>query len=114
MACPNCGSWAVKADRSLAGRMVCARCGEPLGIGRARRLARGTRRGGLGRGRVLTLPRRWRLWLTLGALVTVSALLATVPERSPRPLERRGFDATRGALLSPSGASGPSGDVAIR
>jgi hypothetical protein len=33
MACPHCGSWAVKADRSLAGRMVCARCGRALGRG---------------------------------------------------------------------------------
>ncbi|MDI9406034.1 MAG: hypothetical protein QM522_04935 [Chitinophagaceae bacterium] len=32
MACPHCGSWSVKADRSLAGRMVCGRCGRPLGI----------------------------------------------------------------------------------
>jgi hypothetical protein len=104
MACPNCGSWAVKADRSLAGRMVCARCGEPLGIGRARRLARGA---GRGRGRALVLPRRWRLWLALGALLTVSALLASVSERRPGPLERPGFDATRGAVLPGSGYPHP-------
>ncbi len=30
MACPNCGSWSVRSDRSLAGRMVCGRCGSPL------------------------------------------------------------------------------------
>ncbi|MCP9858886.1 hypothetical protein KBZ33_07370 [Cyanobium sp. Cruz-8D1] len=53
MGCPKCGSWAVRADRSLAGRMVCARCGEPLGIGRARRVASGTRRRGPGRGNAL-------------------------------------------------------------
>lgn len=33
MACPSCGSWSVKADRSLSGRMVCGRCGRGLGIG---------------------------------------------------------------------------------
>jgi hypothetical protein len=43
MACPECGSWAVKADRSLSGRMVCGRCGRGLGIGAGRR------RPGLGR-----------------------------------------------------------------
>ncbi len=81
--------------------MVCARCGEPLGIGRARRIARGGERGGLGRGNSLVVSRRWRLWLALGALLTVSALLAAMPERRPRPLVRPGFDATRGAMLPP-------------
>ncbi|MGB5134755.1 MAG: hypothetical protein WBN89_06230, partial [Prochlorococcaceae cyanobacterium] len=33
MACPHCGSWSVKADRSLAGRLVCGRCGRALGAG---------------------------------------------------------------------------------
>ena len=37
MACPDCGSWTVKADRGLSGRLVCGRCGRPLGIGAARR-----------------------------------------------------------------------------
>ncbi|KEF41228.1 MAG: hypothetical protein ER33_12365 [Cyanobium sp. CACIAM 14] len=118
MACPNCGSWAVKADRSLAGRMVCARCGEPLGIGRGRRIARGPGGGPLGRGSSLTLPRRWRLWLGLGALLTVSALLAALPERTPRPLQRPGFGASRGAALPAAapgvGTAGASGDIAIR
>jgi hypothetical protein len=31
MACPHCGSWSVKADRSLAGRLVCGRCARPVG-----------------------------------------------------------------------------------
>ncbi len=108
MACPNCGSWAVKADRSLAGRMVCARCGEPLGIGRARQLARRPGRRGQ-----LTLPRRWRLWLGLTALLTVSALLAALPERLPRPRPRPAFDANRGAWLPPTGATDRSQDVVI-
>jgi hypothetical protein len=53
----------------------------------------------------MVLPRRWRLWLALAALVTVSALLAALPERQRRPLERPGFDATRGAALSHPGAA---------
>jgi hypothetical protein len=66
----------------------------------------------------MVIPGRWRLWLALAALVTVSALLAALPERQRRPLERPGFDATRGAALSPPGAAGEvtgaGGDVAIR
>jgi len=30
MACPHCGSHELRADRSLAGRLVCGRCGRPL------------------------------------------------------------------------------------
>jgi len=119
MGCPKCGSWAVRADRSLAGRMVCARCGEPLGIGSARRIASGTwRRGqgrrGQGRGKALALPRRWVLWLMLGSLLTVSALLASVPERPSRPPERRGSDLTRGPVPPPPGDPGRFGVVVIR
>lgn len=76
MACPNCGSWAVKADRSLSGRMVCARCGQLLGV-TARE--RGRRRGWPGQG--LRWPRQGRGWLGVALLVAVSALLAArVPE----------------------------------
>ena len=75
MACPNCGSWAVKADRSLAGRMVCARCGQALGLGAGGRGARGRR-----------LGRPWRSWLGLAVLLGVSALLAAQPQGlAPRP-----------------------------
>ena len=102
MGCPKCGSWAVRADRGLAGRMVCARCGEPLGIGSARRIASGTRRRGQG------------LWLMLGSLLTVSALLASVPERPSRPPERRGADLTRGPVLLRPSDPGSFGVVAIR
>ena len=43
MACPNCGSWSVKADRSLAGRLVCGRCARPLGAAQTPRLQRRSR-----------------------------------------------------------------------
>ncbi|MFM7642681.1 MAG: hypothetical protein ACKO45_14195 [Cyanobium sp.] len=80
MACPSCGSWAVKADRGLAGRMVCARCGQPLGLGAS---AGSARRVGSQRG--LSLPKRWRLWLALASLVGLSAALAAqAPSPSPR------------------------------
>jgi hypothetical protein len=71
MACPHCGSWAVKADRSLGGRMVCGRCGRPLGRDAER---------GVGRPR-LPLPTRpcWGLVL----LVAVAAGLAWLAESRP-------------------------------
>jgi ribosomal protein S27AE len=96
MACPNCGSWAVRADRSLSGRMVCARCGTPLGIGAQRRPARPARPGGQAAGR------HRRLWLGLAALVAVSALLAALPRRdSEGPLRERPMPgAGRGGRLS--------------
>jgi len=74
MACPKCGSWAVRADRSLSGRMVCARCGHPLG----QRLADPSRRSSAGRGRGWR-QRRWLLWSGLTALVALSAVLAAKP-----------------------------------
>ncbi|MEB3257525.1 MAG: hypothetical protein VKN83_04300 [Cyanobacteriota bacterium] len=94
MACPSCGSWAVKADRGLAGRMVCARCGSPLGIaGRQSSSRRAARRW------AWVSPRRWRLWWALLALVAISAALAA---QAPRP----------GPLLEPArppGQGWPSG-----
>ena len=74
MACPKCGSWAVRADRSLSGRMVCARCGHPLG----QRLAEPNRRTSAGRSRGWR-QRRWLLWSGLTALVALSAVLAAKP-----------------------------------
>ncbi|MEA5422781.1 hypothetical protein VB716_14500 [Synechococcus sp. CCY9201] len=86
MACPSCGSWAVRADRSLAGRMVCGRCGRPL-TGTVVELEqhRRRRRGWM---RLLPrLPRRnlSRRWWALIALLAISALLATLPEQPSRP-----------------------------
>ena len=73
MACPHCGSWSVKADRALAGRMVCGRCGRPLGLENHQHQGRSGRRG------------RWRSLLLL--LLLSSALLAWLaepPGRRPR------------------------------
>lgn len=86
MACPNCGSWAVRADRSLAGRLVCARCGEPLGIGAGRPgpFSRRGRKGSSGGRRGLRFG--------MVALVVISALLAALPQReAPAPIRER-FD----------------------
>jgi ribosomal protein S27AE len=91
MACPKCGSWAVRADRSLSGRMVCARCGHPLG----QRLADSDRRSTPGRGRSWR-QRRWLLWSGLTALVALSAVLAAKP-----PAESQG-----GAWREPAGSPG--------
>ncbi len=79
MACPSCGSWAVKADRALAGRMVCARCGHVLGLGVAASVT--SRRS---RHPTLALPKRWRFWLGLTGLVGVSAVLAAQSPPSDR------------------------------
>ena len=72
----------MKADRSLAGRMVCARCGQLLAGS-----AQGRRRRGLAW--PLTGPqldRRWRSWIALTLLLAVSALLAArVPEGRHQP-----------------------------
>ncbi|MFN9643560.1 MAG: hypothetical protein ACK6BG_00205 [Cyanobacteriota bacterium] len=93
MACPSCGSWAVKADRALAGRMVCARCGQPLGLGVHAAAGRRRRRRAK-----LVLPRRWRVWLGVTGLVGVSALLAA---QTPSPVER--------SPLLPTPRNSPSG-----
>lgn len=81
MACPRCGSWSVRADRSLGGRMVCGRCGTPL---------QGVKRGGAGKGVLPSLPSRgrWRWWL-LG-LVVIAAALAAVDSGSRQPLVPHG------------------------
>jgi hypothetical protein len=82
MACPHCGSWAVRSDRALAGRMVCARCGQPLGGAAAPRGRR--QRWSVGR----TLNGRRRVWLIALGLVAISALLASLDRpgvREPRP-----------------------------
>jgi len=77
MACPQCGSWSVRADRSLAGRMVCGRCGVPLqGVKRRGRGAR-FQRAVPGRG-------RWSWWIL--ALVVAAATLAAFDSGSRQPL----------------------------
>jgi len=102
MACPSCGSWAVKADRALAGRMVCARCGHVLGLGVAASVT-GRRR----RRSALALPRRWRLWLGLTGLVGVSAVLAAQSPPSDRldPLPKT-LPQQPSSLIEPTGQRG--------
>jgi len=78
MACPHCGSWAVRSDRGLAGRMVCARCGQPLGG------AGGSMGGGRRRGVGAGLSAQQRLWLAVLGLMVVSAVLAGLDNRSQR------------------------------
>jgi hypothetical protein len=83
MACPRCGSWAVKADRSLAGRMVCGRCGRPLGRGED---------GGTPSGVLRSLrggqPRPWLALLLV--LLGVAAGLAWLAEAPQRPVSPPG------------------------
>jgi hypothetical protein len=88
MACPNCGSWAVRADRSLSGRMVCGRCGEPLGLGSQHRHGRPAR--GAARRYGQTKGRR-RFWLGLAALLVVSAVLTALADRRLSPPNRWNF-----------------------
>jgi hypothetical protein len=80
MACLRCGSWSVRADRSLAGRMVCGRCGTPL---------QGGKRGGRGLLPIKAGRFSWRWWL-LG-LVLVAAALAAVDPGLRQPLSPHGF-----------------------
>lgn len=90
MSCPHCGSWAVRSDRSLAGRLVCGRCGQPLTGGGARRSPR--RRSGRGPLRPSTAPRRWGLVLLL-LLLSGAWLAAQPPLRQPGspPADRPGL-----------------------
>ncbi len=86
MSCPRCGSWSVRRDRSLAGRMVCGRCGMPLG--NAGGPAVRARRSGVRR-----LPRLrgvWRWVVPLAVLLAVSAQLASLRPEPPRALPRSG------------------------
>lgn len=78
MACSHCGSDAVRADRSLAGRLVCGRCGRPLQGSGLRKAQRSRRSGRSGRGR----------WLLLLLLLTATAVVIgqrRAAEQSPLP-----------------------------
>ena len=80
MACPHCGSWSVKADRGLAGRLVCGRCARPLGRAEPFR-----------RRRTRVNPNRLSLGMALAALVSLGALLAVWDlqrSRGEAPLDR--------------------------
>jgi len=93
MACPNCGSWSVRADRSLGGRMVCGRCGSPIG-GSA---AQGRRSWFQSRGRKQPIPALSKLaagwWglIALGALGAGLAWLEPNRNRQDGPQPGRGF-----------------------
>ena len=58
--CLNCGSREFRADRALAGRLICKRCGYALGT---RPSSQGQRQGG---------RRRWRL---ITALIVTAVLV---------------------------------------
>lgn len=64
--CSRCGSNSFRADRSLAGRLVCTKCGTPAGQGNINRTyQRNTR----------SINRRWKWWLIgLGVLILVVIL----------------------------------------
>ena len=94
MACPNCGSWSVRADRSLAGRMVCGRCGSPLsGTGAQGRRSRpqNQRRRRLNSSLARLNPGWWGLIVLLG-LGAGLALLEPPQGRQQRPLPGGGLD----------------------
>ena len=74
MSCPRCGSWSVRRDRSLAGRMVCANCSLPLGPTASRGGPSRSGRPSLGG---ISRWRSWRWTLPL-VLLLVSAWLAQV------------------------------------
>ena len=79
MACARCGSWSVRADRSLGGRMVCGRCGTPL---------QGVKRGGKPLFPIRAGLQSWRLWLF--ALVVAAAALAALEPGSRQPFRPHG------------------------
>ncbi len=99
MACPNCGSWSVRADRSLAGRMVCGRCVSPLsGTGAQSRRSRPQQRGR--RQPIQALLRGRRGWWGLIALLALGAGLALLePPQGSQDNRLPGPDLGRPTLL---------------
>ena len=90
MACPHCGSWSVKADRGLAGRLVCGSCARPLGRGQVPR-----------RGR--TRPQRPKVSLRMGMAVLVAAAAILVA-----------WDQQRLRFSAPPGGLPPESQPGIR
>jgi hypothetical protein len=93
MACPNCGSWSVRADRSLAGRMVCGRCGLPLaGRGSPGRRSRPQQRARNQPNPALTkLSPGWWGLIALLALGAGLSWLEAPPGRQDSPLPGKGL-----------------------
>jgi ribosomal protein S27AE len=87
MACPHCGSWSVRADRSLGGRLVCGRCGRPLQGVKPGRQPSGGRRGLVG-GPAFRFPWRLGLLVLVAAAAALAALQPTVQQQQPLPFSR--------------------------
>ena len=83
MACPNCGSWSVRADRSLAGRLVCGRCGSPLS-GSRQQGGRSHSRRRAGPRPMAVLARLKPAWWGLVVLLALGAGLALLEPPQPR------------------------------
>ena len=98
MACPHCGSWSVKADRGLAGRLVCGRCGRPLGVAQLPR--RGSSRCPSVKSPALALGQG------LVALLALSALLAAWDLQRSRSMPPS--NPFRSGVQSELPASGPA------
>ncbi|QEY31028.1 hypothetical protein EVJ50_00910 [Synechococcus sp. RSCCF101] len=98
MSCERCGSWSVKRDRSLGGRMVCGRCGHPLSGGRRRQRA-AARGNPLQNWRPAALMGRpWALMALILLLAGAGlALMQESPSRRFQPLRQ---DRTAPGLLS--------------
>ncbi|WP_392351727.1 TFIIB-type zinc finger domain-containing protein [Parasynechococcus sp.] len=69
--CRQCGSRSFRADRSLAGRLVCTRCGTPQGQGGGGGGGSALRRSSVSVGR---LP--FWAWIAVGVLVVIVVLPA--------------------------------------
>ncbi len=77
MACPRCGSTFVRADRSLAGRMIRGRCGAVLQAGREFPTAKR-------KGRLRSTPRGFPWRLLAVAVLAVAVALAMLDDSRSR------------------------------